>query len=114
MLSTTDSKWKKKRAYGERIREVQHGSFTPMVFSTRGSMGKEASVAIATLAAALAVKRKEHYSSVMRWLRCCLSFSLARSAIRCIRGSRAIRKGHRWSEVQPVALVAAEAEIGSL
>ena len=26
-------------------------------------MGKEASVAIATLAAALAVKRKEHYSS---------------------------------------------------
>ena len=104
----------KKRAYGERIREVQHGSFTHMVFSTCGGMGKEASVAIATLAAALAVKRKEHYSSVMRWLRCCLSFSLARPAIRCIRGSRAIRKGHCWSEVQPVALVAAEAEIGSL
>ena len=85
---------KKKWAYGERIREVQHGSFTPMVFSlthvTCGGMGKEASVAIATLAAALAVERKEHYSSVMRWLRCCLSFCLARSAIRCIRGSRAI------------------------
>ena len=30
----------KRRAYEERIREVEHGSFTPLVFSSSGGMGK--------------------------------------------------------------------------
>ena len=32
----------KKRAYEQRIREVEHSSFTPLVLSTTGSTGKEA------------------------------------------------------------------------
>ena len=32
----------KKREYGERVREVEHGVFTPPVLSTTGGLGREA------------------------------------------------------------------------
>ena len=32
----------KKREYGQRVREVEHGVFTPLVLSSNGGMGKEA------------------------------------------------------------------------
>ena len=86
----------KKREYGERVREIEHGSFTPLVFSSCGGMGSEAKVAIKKLAAALAAKRGEPYSGVMSWLCCCLSFILARSALRCVRGSRSICRRVAW------------------
>ena len=70
----------KKRAYEERVREVEHGSFSPLVFSAAGGMGR--------LASLLAEKRGNSYSSTLHWLRCRLNFSLLRSAIMCIRGSR--------------------------
>ena len=31
----------KKREYGQRIRDVEHGVFTPLVFSTSGAMGEK-------------------------------------------------------------------------
>ena len=34
----------KKREYGDRIREVENGSFTPLVFATTGAMGREATL----------------------------------------------------------------------
>jgi hypothetical protein len=34
----------KKRAYGQRIRDVEHGVFTPLIFSTTGGMGPEATI----------------------------------------------------------------------
>ena len=34
----------KKREYGDRVREVEHASFTPLVFATTGGMGKEATI----------------------------------------------------------------------
>ena len=34
----------KKRAYEERVREVEHGSFSPLIFSTSGGMGPIATV----------------------------------------------------------------------
>ena len=99
----------KKREYGERIKEVEHGSFTPLVFSSCGGMGQEAAVVVKKLADALAKKRIENYSRVVSWMRCCLAFSLARSAIRCVRGSRSI---HRRTLYQaPVDLVLAEAQM---
>ena len=78
----------KKREYGEQITEVEHGSFTPLVFSACGGMGVEATVVVKKLASSLAVKRNEAYSRVVAWIRCCLAFALARSATRYIRGSR--------------------------
>ncbi len=73
-------------------------------------MGREATVAVKRLADALALKRRETYSHVMNWLRCRLSFSLARSAIRCVRGSRTIKR-RSPSVLAPVALVCAEAHL---
>ena len=95
----------KKREYGERINEVEHGSFTPLVFLSCGGMGPEAAVVIKKLT----TKRRVAYSKVVSWLRCCLSFSLARSAIRCIRGSRSVR--HQPFVLAPVDLVQAEARL---
>ena len=31
----------KKRAYNEKILQIEHGTFTPLVFSINGSMGRE-------------------------------------------------------------------------
>ena len=99
----------KKREYGERINVVEHGSFTPLVFSACGGMGHEATVVVKRLASALALKRHESYSHVINWLRCRLSFSLARSAIRCVRGSRSIRR-RTLPGLAPVDLVSADTQ----
>ena len=78
----------KKRACRHRIREVEHGVFTPRVFSTTGGMGHEATMFYKRLASMLAPKREQPYSIVISWLRCRLSFALLRSAIMCVLGSR--------------------------
>ena len=102
----------KKREYVERVTEVEHGSFTPLVFSSCGGAGAEATIAIKRIASLLAAKRRESYSKIISWMRCSLAFSLARSAIRCLRGSRSIRR--RAREFAPVDLVSTEASIRPL
>jgi hypothetical protein len=88
----------KRRAYEQRVREVEHGSFTPLIFSACGSMAKSATATYKRLAALLAEKRNLPYSHVIGWLRCTLSFSLLRSAIMCIRGSRKVHNNPQPSE----------------
>ena len=78
----------KKRQYGQRIREVEHGVFTPLVCSTTGGMGREAATFYKRLANMLTQKRHQPYSTVIGWLRCRLSFTSIRASIMCIRGSR--------------------------
>ena len=78
----------KKREYGQRIRDVEHGVFTPLVFSTSGAMGREATTFYKRLADLLSEKQDKAYSLIMGWLRCRLSFAILRSAIMCLRGSR--------------------------
>ena len=78
----------KKREYGDRIREVEMASFTPLVFATTGGMGREASAFYRRLADLMAAKNNSTYSTTMAWMRCVLSFSLLRAAVMCIRGSR--------------------------
>ena len=78
----------KRRTYEEQIREIEHGSFSPLVFSTSGGMGTTATVVYKRLASLIAEKQDKPYSRTVHWLRCRLSFSLLRSAIMCIRGSR--------------------------
>jgi len=78
----------KKQTYEARICEVEHGTFTPLVFSAIGGMADQAVVFYKRLASLLSEKRNEHYAIVMGWIRCCLSFSLLRSAICCLHGSR--------------------------
>ena len=47
----------KKRLYNERILQIEHGSFTPLIFSTIGGMGREASTFYSKLAEKIAEKR---------------------------------------------------------
>ena len=82
----------KRRTYEQRVREVELGSFTPLVFSATGGMAKSATITYQCLASLLAEKRDLPYSQVIGWLRCRISFSLIRSAIMCIRGSRQVNE----------------------
>ena len=78
----------KKCEYGHRIRDIEHGVFPPLVFTSTGGMGREATVFYRRLADLLATHWGQEYSQTINWLRCCLSFALLRCAIMCIRGSR--------------------------
>ena len=82
-------KLEKKCHYEQRVREVEHASFTPLVLSATGGMANEATVFYRRLASCLATKWDHPYSSTMSWLQCRLTFSLLRSSIKCIRGARA-------------------------
>ena len=89
----------KRRQYDESVREVECGSFTPLVFSTSGGMGRQATVFFKRLASLLARKRDQPYSHVIGWIR----FSLLRSSITCLRGTRSIA-GFVPSPTYPEAL----------
>ena len=45
----------KKREYGDHVRSIESASFTPLVFSTFGGLGREASIFYSRLANLLAV-----------------------------------------------------------
>lgn len=78
----------KKRQYNQRVIEVEHGSFSPLVFTPYGGNGREAERFIAELAEKLAERKKISYNVIIHWLRAKLSFNLTRSAVLCLRGSR--------------------------
>ena len=77
----------KKRSYEQKIIEVENGSFT-LIFSTTGSMSRATTIFYRRLAHLLSERRNQSYATTMGWLRCHLGYSLLRSAILCIRGSR--------------------------
>jgi len=83
---------RKRREYLERIRNVEHGDFAPLIVATTGGIGTQGSMVIKRLSVALAEKRNQHVSVVAGWLRCRLSFAVLRSAIVCLRGSRPLRR----------------------
>ena len=54
--------------------EVEHGAFTPLVFTTSGVMGHKCSIYHKNLALKLSVKRNEWYDEVVRYRRVKLFF----------------------------------------
>ena len=99
------------RAYEQRVREVEHGSFTPLVMSLTGGCGNAANVCYKRLASLLAEKLDQPYSSTLAWMRCKLSFALLRSSIQCIRGARSSRGNAFKMPVLPTDIVVAETNI---
>ena len=67
---------------------VKQGCFTPLVFSANGGMGLECKKFYSVLAEMITLKRKQEYCITMSWLRRKIYFSLMRSILLCIRGSR--------------------------
>ena len=78
----------KKREYKDRVIEVEHGTFTPLVFSCLGGMSTECAHFYNRLADRVSEKRNIDISKGRTWIRTKLCFSLLRSANLCIRGSR--------------------------
>lgn len=64
----------KKRQYEARIREVDHATFTPLVFSVYGGMAPECSVFYKRVASLVAEKNKDTYIGCLSWIRCSLLF----------------------------------------
>ena len=101
----------KRRAHGQRIvREVEHASSSPLVFSATGGLAREATIFYKRLASLLSNKWEDNYSVTLNWLRCCLCFSLLRSAIACIHGARS-SFGHFDRTPPPMDLVRVESRL---
>ena len=84
----TSNEKSKKRMYAERVINVEHGSFTPLVFSCLGGMSIECAHFFNRMVDKLSEKRDIPISQGRAWVRTKLSFSLLRSTHMCIRGSR--------------------------
>ena len=82
----------KKRNYNNRILQIEHGTFTPLVFSIYGSMGREFAKFYSKLSELLSDKRKESISLTVNWLRTKLWFGILKSCLQCLRGSRSVNR----------------------
>ena len=94
----------KRRRYDQRIREVEQGSFIPLVFNTLGGIGPAASIVYKRISSMIAEKSGQSYNSVIRLIRCKLTFSLLRSTITCLRGSRSLFSFNRLGTAADFAL----------
>ena len=75
-----------KRNYNSRVLQVERGSFSPLIFTTTGGMGPEATKYHRQVAKLLADKRGEEYSHVMNYVRTKIRFSILKSTLVAIRG----------------------------
>ena len=73
-------------------RDIEHGTFTPLIFTSTGGMGKECLQYHSRLAHLISIMKGEDYSKTISWIRARTYFALLRSALICLRGSRARRK----------------------
>ena len=62
----------------ERVREVEHASFVPVVLSASGGYGKHANALFSRIASLLAEESNEPYAQNISLLGCCLGFGLVR------------------------------------
>ena len=76
----------KKRKYNKRLMQIEHGTFTPLVFSSTGGMGREASKVFGRVAEAIAEKKKNRICNNDIVGAKKTAFSLVQSLGTCIRG----------------------------
>ena len=78
----------KMRKYNSRVVTVEKGTFTPLVYTTFGGWGPQATSYHKRLAELMSRKRNEDYHHVMNHIRTKIRFSLLRSVLIAIRGER--------------------------
>ena len=78
----------KKHQYEDQVINVEQVSFTPLVFTITGGMSRNTRKFFSRLGEMMADSRNQPRSIIQSWMRCRISFSLLRSAILCIRGTR--------------------------
>ena len=74
--------------YNSSIMNVEHRTFTPLVFSLTGVKGPETSMFYKHIAQKISTKTEENYDRVFSLIRCKLSLLILRSILICARGSR--------------------------
>ena len=79
---------KKSAKYEERVREVEHASFVPVVLSASGGYVKHANALFSRIASLRAEKNNEPYAQVISLLPCRLGFALVHCGGMCLRVSR--------------------------
>ena len=84
------NKKEKKRAYNERVFQIEHATFTALVFSIYGSMGRECRTFYSRLSDLLSEKRDLPKSITMNWIRTKIFFALLKSCLLCLGGSRTV------------------------
>ena len=82
----------KKKSYNQRVIQVEHGTFTPIVTSSLGGLGRETGAFVTRLIEKLAEKKEVDRSIVANYVRAKLSFQLIRSQVACVRGARSLWK----------------------
>ena len=80
----------KKRFYNERVMQIEHDTFTPLVMFATGGMRRESSKFYSRLSELISEKRESSYSIAATWRRRKLLFALIKSLGMCLRGSRSI------------------------
>ena len=80
------------RKYNSRVIAVERGSFTPLIYSTFGGWGPQATRYHKRLAEKLATKQNESYNNVLSHMRTRVRFSLLRSVLVAVRGERGKRQ----------------------
>ena len=78
----------KKRTYNDRIINVEHATFTPLVFSTSGGESPECLRFHKRLASLLCIRRGEPYSETITYIRRRLRFCILRTTLISLRGFR--------------------------
>lgn len=96
----------KKRTYNERVLEVENATFTPLVFATNGGMARECKIFFKRLAQMISEKRDTEYSAAANFIRTKISFSLLRSTLMCIRGSRSFKRDINLSNIEQANIIA--------
>ena len=81
----------KQLEYEERVTNVDHGSFCPLVFATTGAAGPLCDRFLKRLAGLLTSNDPASYSPTIAWMRAKISFALQRNAVMCVRGTRSSR-----------------------
>ena len=78
----------KKRAYNERILQIEHGTFIPLRFSINGIMGRECQNFYSRLEQMIAEKRNLPQSISSNYIRTKVCFGFLKSSLLCLRKSR--------------------------
>ena len=91
----------KMRKYNSRVLTVEKGSFTPLVYTTFGGWGPQATRYHKRLAERMSKKRNEDYSHIMSYMRTRIRFSLLRSVLIAVRGER----GKRTPTAKPLSSI---------
>ena len=84
----SDHEKEKKRMYNHRVIQIEHGQFTPLVFSTTGGMAKECSSFLKKLSEKLSQKTNRKYSDTVNFVRRRIRIELLKTCLIAIRGHR--------------------------